>query len=101
VDDTKSNSQAPAVTVPPVKLDLAGVSKIYSSGTQALEALEPVDIQIRAGEFVVFFGPSGCGKSTLLNIIAGFEDVTGGFIGRIPVKPHHDRLCCSRNSLFG
>jgi len=95
VDDTKSNSQAPAVTVPPVKLKLAGVSKTYSSGTQAVEALEPVDIQIQAGEFVVFFGPSGCGKSTLLNIIAGFEDVTAGEVsldGVPVVGPHHDRL---------
>ena len=95
MDDTKSNSQAPAVTAPPVKLKLAGVSKTYSSGTQAVEALEPVDIQIRAGEFVVFFGPSGCGKSTLLNIIAGFEDVTGGEVsldGVPVVGPHHDRL---------
>jgi len=95
VDDTKSNSQVPAVTVPPVKLKLAGVSKTYSSGTQAVEALEPVDIQIQAGEFVVFFGPSGCGKSTLLNIIAGFEAVTGGEVsldGVPVVGPHHDRL---------
>jgi NitT/TauT family transport system ATP-binding protein len=95
VDDTKSNSQAPAVSVPPVKLKLAGVSKTYSSGTQAVEALEPVDIQIQAGEFVVFFGPSGCGKSTLLNIIAGFEAVTGGEVsldGVPVVGPHHDRL---------
>ena len=95
MDDTKSNSQAPAVSVPPVKLKLAGVSKTYSSGTQAVEALEPVDIQIQAGEFVVFFGPSGCGKSTLLNIIAGFEAVTGGEVsldGVPVVGPHHDRL---------
>ena len=95
MDDTKSNSQAPAVTVPPVKLKLAGVSKTYSSGTQDVEALEPVNIEIRAGEFVVFFGPSGCGKSTLLNIIAGFEDVTAGEVsldGVPVVGPHHDRL---------
>jgi len=60
-----------------------------------VEALEPVNLQVRAGEFVIFFGPSGCGKSTLLNIIAGFEDVTDGEVlldGRPVEGPHHDRL---------
>ena len=76
--DTESNSPAAAVVASPVKLRLTGVSKTYSSGTQVVAALEPVNLEIREGEFVIFFGPSGCGKSTLLNIIAGFEDVTEG-----------------------
>ena len=60
-----------------------------------MAALDPVNLEIREGEFVIFFGPSGCGKSTLLNIIAGFEDVTEGEItldGRPVEGPHHDRL---------
>jgi len=95
MDDTKSNSPAVVAVAPPVKLKLTGVSKTYSNGTQAVEALEPVNLQIPAGEFVIFFGPSGCGKSTLLNIIAGFEDVTNGEVsldGRLVEGPHHDRL---------
>jgi len=57
--------------------------------------LQPVNTEVREGEFVVFFGPSGCGKSTLLNIIAGFEEVTDGEVlldGKPVVGPHHDRL---------
>jgi NitT/TauT family transport system ATP-binding protein len=95
MDDSESNSPAPTVVAPPVKLKLTKVSKTYSNGTQAMAALEPVNFEIREGEFVVFFGPSGCGKSTLLNIIAGFEDVTEGEItldGRPVEGPHHDRL---------
>jgi len=38
------------------------------------------DLDIQAGEFVVFVGPSGCGKSTLLRLIAGLEDLTSGTI---------------------
>jgi NitT/TauT family transport system ATP-binding protein len=91
----ESNSPAAAGVAPPVKLKLTRVSKTYSNGTQVVEALEPVNLQVRAGEFVIFFGPSGCGKSTLLNIIAGFEDVTDGEVlldGRPVEGPQHDRL---------
>jgi len=95
MDDIKSDSPASPAEVPRVKLELTGVSKTYTNGTQAVEALEPVNLRIRAGEFVIFFGPSGCGKSTLLNIIAGFEVVTQGEVlleGKPVEGPHHDRL---------
>jgi len=44
------------------------------------EVIQPIDLTIEDGEFVVFVGPSGCGKSTLLRLIAGLEDVTSGQI---------------------
>ena len=95
MDECETNSPTSAVEALSVKLKLTKVSKTYSSGTQAMAALDPVNLEIREGEFVIFFGPSGCGKSTLLNIIAGFEDVTEGEItlDEKPVEgPHHDRL---------
>src|ERR1039458_3111310 len=79
----------------PVKLKLTEVSKTYANASKAVEALQPISAEIRAGEFLVFFGPSGCGKSTLLNIIAGFEEPTSGEItldGTRVEGPHHDRL---------
>jgi NitT/TauT family transport system ATP-binding protein len=85
----------PPAEARPVKLKLTEVSKIYANASKPVVALEPINAEIHAGEFVVFFGPSGCGKSTLLNLIAGFEEPTEGEImldGARVVGPHHDRL---------
>ena len=38
--------------------------------------IDALDLDVRAGKFVVLLGPSGCGKSTLLHSIAGLIDVT-------------------------
>lgn len=56
-------------------LKLTGVGKSYG-GT--VEVLRNIDLDIAAGELVVFVGPSGCGKSTLLRMIAGLERITSG-----------------------
>src|SRR5437899_8609003 len=78
-----------------VKLRLVEVSKTYTNGSKAVDALQPINAEVLEGEFVVFFGPSGCGKSTLLNIIAGFDEATSGEItldGAQVEGPHYDRL---------
>jgi multiple sugar transport system ATP-binding protein len=43
-------------------------------------AVEPMDMTIHSGEFVVLLGPSGCGKTTTLRMISGLEAVTDGHI---------------------
>ncbi|MCY7314763.1 MAG: sn-glycerol-3-phosphate ABC transporter ATP-binding protein UgpC [Rubrivivax sp.] len=53
---------------------MSGVGKSYGD----VRVLSGIDLDIRDGEFMVFFGPSGCGKSTLLRTIAGLEDITEG-----------------------
>ncbi|NBQ89101.1 MAG: ATP-binding cassette domain-containing protein, partial [Betaproteobacteria bacterium] len=47
----------------PAAVEVLSAQKTYPDGTQALL---PVDLVIREGEFVTLLGPSGCGKSTLL-----------------------------------
>lgn len=42
--------------------------------------LEPVNLEIQEGEFVVLVGPSGCGKTTFLRLLAGLEEASQGSI---------------------
>jgi NitT/TauT family transport system ATP-binding protein len=58
-------------------IEILSAHKTYPNGTQALE---PVDLSIREGEFVTLLGPSGCGKSTLLKMIAGLLEPSDGRI---------------------
>jgi len=54
---------------------LRSVGKAFPNGTLALDNL---DLEVRAGEFVSLLGPSGCGKSTALRIIAGLSAPSTG-----------------------
>src|ERR1700744_91283 len=47
-------------------------------GPPVVQALGPINLEIRTGEFFSIVGPSGCGKSTLLDIVAGLVRPTSG-----------------------
>ena len=68
----------PAADLPVVAL--RGIKKIYQMGDVEVHALRGVDLELRAGEFVVMLGPSGSGKSTLLNILGGLDVPTAGHV---------------------
>ncbi len=60
-------------------LSFRSVTKIYAGGQQ-VHALDGLDLEIGAGEFVALVGESGSGKSTLLHLAAGIDRPTSGEI---------------------
>jgi NitT/TauT family transport system ATP-binding protein len=84
-----------------LKLEIRGVSKSFQGKSGALTALESINLDVAAGEFVCLLGPSGCGKSTLLNIIAGLDQPTFGQVhmdGRLVEQTGTDRVMIFQNA---
>lgn len=61
-------------------LEIRGLSKVFHRDAQQIPVFESIDLDIKAGEFLVLMGPSGSGKTTLLNLVAGLDKPTTGTI---------------------
>jgi putative ABC transport system ATP-binding protein len=59
---------------------IRNVHKAYSRGTQQVEVLRGVTLDIPRGDFLALMGPSGSGKTTLLNLVGGIDRPTQGAI---------------------
>jgi putative ABC transport system ATP-binding protein len=59
-------------------IELRGVTKVYGTGSAAMQALRGVDLRIQRGEFVAVMGASGSGKSTCMNILGCLDTPTAG-----------------------
>ena len=87
----KSDAQTPAAPV----VSIRGVNKIFvTGGSESVVAVQDINLEIGANEFVSLIGPSGCGKSTLLRLIADLLTPTSGQLsvnGKLPRQARLDR----------
>jgi putative ABC transport system ATP-binding protein len=54
--------------------------KVYYRGSEQIDVLQGITLDIPAGDFLALMGPSGSGKTTLLNLIGGLDTPTKGAI---------------------
>ena len=74
--------------------------KTYLSGTQQLEVLRDVSLEVRAGESISIRGESGSGKSTLLNLLSGLDTPDAGTIHWAGASPAPGRRAAFLGMVF-
>jgi putative ABC transport system ATP-binding protein len=57
-----------------------GVHKYYTRGSERIDVLKGVNLDIPKGDFLALMGPSGSGKTTLLNLMGGLDKPSSGSI---------------------
>ena len=58
----------------------SGLHKEFRRGSERIDVLQGVDLEIPPGDFLALMGPSGSGKTTLLNLLGGLDQPTRGTI---------------------
>jgi putative ABC transport system ATP-binding protein len=59
---------------------VSGVHKYFTRGSERIDVLKGVNIEIPQGDFVALMGPSGSGKTTLLNLLGGLDTPSSGAV---------------------
>lgn len=59
---------------------LNDVERYFDRGSERIQVLSKLDLEIAEGEFLALMGPSGSGKSTLLNILGGLDKPSAGSV---------------------
>jgi putative ABC transport system ATP-binding protein len=84
--------------------ELKGITRVYRSGSLAVEALRGIDMTINDGEFTAIMGASGSGKSTMMNILGCLDKPTEGsyYLNGEDVSGFRkDKLARVRNQTLG
>jgi putative ABC transport system ATP-binding protein len=67
---------------------IRNVQKHFTRGSERIEVLKGVNLDISQGDFLALMGPSGSGKTTLLNLLGGLDAPTTGAVdvGGVPIN---------------
>ena len=87
-----------------MRMEAKELSKIYGSGENRIVALDRVNMEIGANDFISIMGPSGSGKSTLLHLLSGLDKPTSGSLtydGKEIYSYHDKELSAFRRQRIG
>jgi putative ABC transport system ATP-binding protein len=87
-----------------IQYEVSGTAKFFQRGPSTVRALDGVDLEIEAGEFLALEGPSGSGKTTLLQLLGALDRPSAGtivFEGRDLAKLPDSQLATLRLRSFG
>jgi putative ABC transport system ATP-binding protein len=85
-------------------IEIRGMHRVYQVGEEQVHALNGVDLDIHANEYVAIMGPSGSGKSTLMNLLGCLDTPTQGSYrlkGQEIARMSDDELARIRNQEIG
>jgi putative ABC transport system ATP-binding protein len=85
-------------------IEIEGVTKLYTMGSEVIHALNGVSLKIHRNEYLAIMGPSGSGKSTLMNMLGCLDTPTAGlyeFNGKNVAHMVDDELAEIRNREIG
>ncbi|MHC4428867.1 MAG: ABC transporter ATP-binding protein, partial [Planctomycetota bacterium] len=61
-------------------VEVRDLHKVFHRGSERIDVLQGLDLDIPEGDFLALMGPSGSGKTTLLNLLGGLDDPSQGTI---------------------
>ncbi len=61
-------------------VEVRDVHKVYPRGSERIDVLKGLNLEVPPGEFLALMGPSGSGKTTLLNLIGALDKPTSGAV---------------------
>lgn len=85
-------------------IEMHGLTKAYRTSDIETTALDNINLEVDAGEFIAIMGPSGCGKSTLLNIMGMLDSPDSGsysFLGEDVAGYKESKLADIRKQNIG